>query len=89
MRPFVHFVPCTVDNFADRLEWCRAHPKACARIARASTAFATALSYENEVEAFARSLAVRLGLREKQMFGREIKARRMLAEMLAEIGANN
>ena len=89
LRPWVHYVPCTVATFPRRLAWCRAHPEACARMAEAATALAASLTYEAEAEHFARSLARRLGLRSRRCFGRERRARRMLEDLLAEMAEKN
>lgn len=89
MRPWVHYVPCSVRTFARRLAWCRAHPEACIRIARAATALAASLTYENELDRFARALARRVGLRPKPMFRREIRAQKMLTDAVAELRGNN
>ena len=44
LRPWVHYVPCTVATFPRRLAWCRAHPEACARMAEAAALAASLTS---------------------------------------------
>lgn len=62
MRPWVHYVPCTVNNFARQSQWCRRNPELCRAIAQAGQRVVKEMTYEAEVARFAVDFALRTGL---------------------------
>lgn len=60
LKPWVHYVPCTAANFAERLAWCRERPELCRAIAEAGRRLATELTYDAETATFAARLLGRV-----------------------------
>jgi hypothetical protein len=48
--PWVHYVPVAADlsDFAERLDWCRRHPRQCREIAGVGQRAAFAMTYDRE-----------------------------------------
>ncbi|MEY3032546.1 MAG: hypothetical protein RLZZ622_1021, partial [Planctomycetota bacterium] len=48
--PWVHYVPVAADlsDFAERLDWCRRHPRQCREIAGGGQRAAFAMTYDRE-----------------------------------------
>lgn len=85
LRPWIHYIPCTLDNFSSRVKWCREHDDACKEIAERASRFAHSLTYENQVDAFAHHFAAWAGLEKRRQFSHEKRANRELSELLAKM----